>query len=97
MAEVDIDTERVDDIPVLIHKQRMMGIPQVLDEVIRPHGNWQGLSVGSLTAVWLAYILSEADHRMCKVEPWATKRLETLSALFSEVVDENRNIKKISI
>jgi transposase len=88
MAEVDIDTERVDDIPVLIHKQRMMGIPQVLDEVIRPHGNWQGLSVGSLTAVWLAYILSEADHRMCKVEPWATKRLETLSALFSGIVGE---------
>ena len=88
MAEVDIDTERVDDIPVLIHKQRMMGIPQVLDEIIRPHGNWQGLSVGSLTAVWLAYILSEADHRMCKVEPWATKRLETLSALFSGTVGE---------
>jgi transposase len=88
MAEVDIDTERVDDIPVLIHKQRMMGIPQVLDEIIRPHGNWQGLSVGSLTAVWLTYILSEADHRMCKVEPWATKRLETLSALFSERVGE---------
>jgi transposase len=88
MAEVDIDTERVDDIPVLIHKQRMMGIPQGLDEVIRPHGNWQGLSVGSVTAAWLAYILSEADHRMCKVEPWATKRLETLSALFSEAVGE---------
>jgi transposase len=66
----------------------MMGIPQVLDEVIKPHGNWQGLSIGSLTAIWLAYVLSEADHRMCKVEPWAAKRLETLSALFSEVVDE---------
>lgn len=88
MAEVDIDTERVDDIPVLIHKQRMMGIPQVFDGVIRPHGNWQGLSVGSLAAAWLAYILSEADHRMCKVEPWATKRLETLSVLFSETVGE---------
>jgi transposase len=88
MTEVHIDTERVDDIPVLIHKQRMMGIPQVLDEVIRPHGNWQGLSVGSLTAAWLTYILSEADHRMCKVEPWAINRLETLSALFSETVGE---------
>ena len=88
MAEVDIDTERVDDIPVLIHKQRMMGIPQVLDEVINSHGNWQGLSVGSLTAAWLTYILSEADHRMCKVEPWAAKRLETLLVLFSEIVSE---------
>ena len=88
MTEVHIDTERVDDVPVLIHEQRMMGIPQVLDEVIKPHGNWQGLSVGWLTAGWLAYILSEADHRMCKVEPWAAKRLETLSALFSEPIEE---------
>jgi hypothetical protein len=88
MTEVHIDTERVDDIPVLIQKQRLMGIPQVLDEVIQPHGNWQGLSVGSLTSAWLAYILSEADHRMCEVEPWAAKRLETLSALLSEAVGE---------
>jgi hypothetical protein len=69
MTEVNIDTERVDDVPLLICQQEAMGILQVLDEVIVPYGNREGLSVGWLTASWLAYILSEADHRMCEVEP----------------------------
>jgi hypothetical protein len=73
MAEVRIDTERVDDVPLLIRQQQAMGIPQVLDTVVTPHGNRQGLSVGWLTASWLAFILSEADHRMCEVEPWAAE------------------------
>jgi len=63
MAEVEIRTERIDDVPLLMHQQRKMGIPEVLDEVIHPHGNWEGLSVGWLTTTWLSYILSKADHR----------------------------------
>lgn len=81
MAEVSIQTERVDDIPLLIGQQEKMGIPEVVDAVIRPHGHRQGLSVGWVVAVWLSYILSEADHRMVAVEEWACKRLETLGSL----------------
>jgi transposase len=81
MAKVKIHTERVDDIPLLIHQQQKMGIPEVLDKVIHPHGNWQGLSVGEMTMGWLSYILSEADHRMSEVESWAEPRMETLSVL----------------
>jgi transposase len=88
MAEVNIDTERVDDMPLLIRQQQVMGIPRVLDEVIVPHGNHEGLSVGWLTAAWLAFILSEADHRMCEVEPWAADRQEILSALLSQPIGE---------
>lgn len=88
MTEVNIDTERVDDVPLLIGQQQAMGVPQVLDEVIVTHGNHEGLSVGWLTAIWLAYILSEADHRMCEVEPWAASRQETLSALLSQPMGE---------
>lgn len=57
MTEVNIDTERVDDVPVLIRQQQAMGIPQVLDEVLVPHGNREGMSMGWLTASWLAYIM----------------------------------------
>lgn len=87
MAEIDINTERVDDVPLLVRQQQAMGIPQVLDAVIQPHGNRQGLSVGWLTVCWLAYILSEADHRMCEVEPWAAERMGTLSALMPQPVE----------
>ena len=88
MTEVKIDTEQVDDVPLLIRQQEAMGIPQILDEVIRPHGNRQGLSVGWLTTSWLAYILSEADHRMSEVEPWVADRQKTLSMLLSQTLEE---------
>jgi transposase len=86
MAEVEIRNERIDDVPKLLHQQRRMGIPEVLDEVVRPHGNRRGLSIGWLTTAWLSYILSEADHRMSEVEPWAEAQLKTLTALLPEPV-----------
>jgi len=58
-----------------------MGIPAVIDDVIEAHGHRQGLSHGWLAAVWLSYILSEADHRMNRVESWAEGRLVSLRAL----------------
>lgn len=86
MAEVRIETERIDDVPLLVHEQQKMGIPEVLNQVIQPHGNRQGLSAGWLTTAWLSYILSEADHRMSEVEPWAEDQIQTLSALLPEPV-----------
>lgn len=87
MAEAEIRTERVDDIPLLIYQQQKMGIPDVLNEVIHPHGNREGLSVGWLATVWLSYILSEGDHRMSEVEPWAEQQRHTLQALLPEPVE----------
>ena len=43
------------------------------------HGNWQGLSLGWTTVVWLAFILSEGDHRLDRVEPWVKAQQRTLS------------------
>lgn len=80
-AEVAIKTERVDDIPLLMWQQRAMGIPGIIDEVIAAHGNRQGLSIGWTIAGWITYILSESDHRLSYVEPWAEAHIETLSRL----------------
>ena len=81
MAEVEIQTERVDDISLLVHQQQRMGIPKVLDNVICPHVNRQGSSIGWLATGWLSYILSEADHRMGEVASWAAERTEILTEL----------------
>ena len=43
------------------------------------HGNWRGLSFGETVIVWLAYILSEGDHRLNSVQGWAAGILMTLS------------------
>jgi len=80
-AEIAIQTERVDDIPLLISQQQKMGIPEIIDGVIKRHGNRQGLSIGWTTVGWLTYILSKSDHRLSFVETWADKREGTLSSM----------------
>jgi transposase len=87
MTEISIHTERVDDIPLLFGFLQQMGIQEVLDNLLEPHGNRQGLSVGWLVTAWLSYIVSESDHRMIHVESWAKKHMEILSALIPQAVD----------
>jgi transposase len=71
-------TERVDDIPLLLAHMQRMGIARLLDEHFPTHGNREGLSLGMVTTMWLTHVLSEADHRMNRVQSWAERRLETL-------------------
>ena len=73
-----IFSERVDDIPLLLAQVARMGVQPLLDMHFPTHGNWQGLSLGWVTVIWLAHILSQADHRLSHVEPWVEKRLHTL-------------------
>lgn len=86
MAEIEIYTERVADVPLLVHQQCRMGIAEVLDEVLHPHGNRQGLSIGWLATLWQGFILSEADHRMSEMETWAAQQMELLSRLSPQPV-----------
>ncbi len=81
MAEVEIQTERVDDIPLLVKQQQKMGIGEIIDVVITPHWRRQGLSVGQMVETWLTFILSESDHRLSYVEPWVANHLESLRRL----------------
>ena len=71
-------TERVDDIPLLLAQLERMGLQQLLDKHFATHGNWVGLSLGWVSVLWLTHILSEADHRLNHVKPWAEQRLHTL-------------------
>ena len=60
-----------------------MGIPAVIDQVLQAHGNWAGLSIGYVVTVWLAHILSEANHHLNHVQPWAAARLGVLAGCLS--------------
>jgi transposase len=73
-----IRTERVDDIPLLLAQMQRMGLVSLLDAHFPTHGNREGLSLGVVTTIWLTHVLSQADHRMNRVQPWAERRLETL-------------------
>ena len=75
---LSIETERVDDIPLLIAQMQRMKLAELLDKHFPTNGNREGLSLGWVSVIWLTHILSQADHRMNRVQEWATRRLETL-------------------
>jgi len=76
-----IINERVDDIPLLLAQLKRMGVQELLDKHFPTHGNWQGLSLGWVTIIWLGHILSQKDHRLNQVQSWSEKRLKTLRNL----------------
>ena len=75
---LNVTTERVDDIPVLLVQGKKIGVSELVDQHFMPHGNWQGTSMGWTTLIWLTHILSEGDHRLNQVAQWAENRLHTL-------------------
>lgn len=81
-----IESERVDDTPLLLAVLKQMGIIDIFNEQLKQHGNWEGLAGGYIIAVWLAYILSEGDHRKSYLQEWVAERERTL--LHSLEVDE---------
>src|SRR5439155_7028693 len=76
--------ERIDDVPILLAQLERMQVANLLDQHFLTHGNWQGLSLGIVSVVWLSHILSEGDHWLNHVEPWANQRLNCLQACLGQ-------------
>lgn len=83
----NIITERVDDIPLLLEQMQRMNLPTLIDYHFPTHGNWQGLSLGWVSTMWLSSILSRGDHRLVHVEPWVNSRLWTLRKATGQAVE----------
>jgi len=76
---VEISSERIDDIPVIVEWLKQMEVSKIIDQSLsKPHGNHQGLSYGQLSVLLLTYIISQEDHRLCAVEPWVKAHREIL-------------------
>src|SRR6266705_6048168 len=71
--------ERVDDIPAIIAHLKKRRVAELLDTHFATNCNWEGLRLGWTTVVWLAFLLSEGDHRLYRVEPWVNAHRRTLS------------------
>ena len=76
-----VTIEPVDDIPVLLTSATRLGLAELVDQHFKPHGNWQGLSPGRVLTGWLAYILSEGDHRLNQAQDWVAGRSHVLQAV----------------
>ena len=84
----EVEVERLDDVPMIFGLLEKMGIQANIDQVIKPHGNWQGLSPGWVITIWLIHILTEHSHCMDRVQEWVTKRRGMLRKLTGQVVTE---------
>jgi transposase len=68
---MEITSERIDDIPVIVEWLKQMEIAKCIDQKLKePHGNHKGLSYGQLAVLLLTYIITQSDHRLSAVEPW---------------------------
>lgn len=70
--------ERMDDVPLLLGFMKQMELPELLSRHFQVHGNWNGSPLGPIVCVWLAHILSQGDHCLSHVQPWASSRLRML-------------------
>jgi transposase len=85
-ATLELTHERVDDVPLLLGFLIKLGLPEILDRHYPPHPLHQGLSLGWLTTVWIAYILSHADHRKSPVQAWAQGLHHCLETLIGQAI-----------
>ncbi len=86
-SDLVIITERVDDVALLIGQMIQMGLPEVLDRHIPRRWKHRGISWGWTAVIWLAYILTEGDHRKVSVETYITGMKHTLSHLTAQVIE----------
>ena len=84
----NVKTERVDDIPLLIGLMVKLGLQKVLDNHIPVHWKQRELSWGWTAVIWLAYILSEGDHRKVVVREYVSGMKHTLRELTGAEIDE---------
>lgn len=86
IQNLQLQHERVDDLPLIFGLISKLCLPQLIDECIGTHGAQQGLSNGDLCAGWLMYILSQGDHRKYAVEQWARQHQHTLQTVLQQPI-----------
>jgi len=87
-ASVDVYTEQIDDVPLLFGLLQRMGLQPIIDAIIKPHGNREGLSVGWVIVIWLIHILTEKTHCMDVVREWVPQLQDTLERLVGQAMRE---------
>jgi transposase len=83
---LELTHERVDDVPLLLAFLIKLRFPEIIDRCLPPHALHQGLSNGWLITVWIAYILSQADHRKSHVQAWVDSLQHTLESLIGQPI-----------
>ncbi len=87
-STVDVKAERIDDIPLLFAAMANMGIQSIIDQHIPVQRHQRALRWGWTTVIWLAYILSEGDHRKVAVREYIHDLQQTFRDITGQTIDE---------
>jgi transposase len=83
-----IQTERVDDVALLIGFMQAQGWPELLGRYL-DQANQRGLTLGWVAVVWLSYIISQGDHRKVSVQSWVEAHHQSLQVMSGQVIGGN--------
>jgi transposase len=87
MGQHTTTSERIDELPLLIHWLKQMRVDGIIDSVLGPpHGNWEGLSYGEVALVFLTHVVMRCTHFLSPVEEWAAQHLTSLSQALGKPV-----------
>src|SRR5215218_3957563 len=79
--------EAVADLPILWATLQRLELTALLDRHFPAPPHWKGpLTPGEVLAVWLLFVVSQGDHCLNHVQPWAEQHHGTLSALLGKPV-----------
>jgi transposase len=91
-----IQTERVDDVALLMGMMQAQGWPELLGGHL-DQANQRGLSLGWVAVVWLSYIIAVGDHRKVAVQSWVSEHRQSLQALSGQALSgEDFNDDRLS-
>ena len=65
---------------------QQLNFPDLLDRHLGSHYLHRGLSNGWLATVWLAFLLSQSNHRKVSVQDWARNHPHTLETLIGQAL-----------
>ncbi len=80
--------ERIDGIPLIISLANSLKISETINRYLPKHGNMPGIGYGELLTGWLAFNLTEGNHRKSHAEKWAQEHHSILHKLISHKIRE---------
>jgi transposase len=73
--------DNIGSFPLFFGVLSYIGLPRHINTHYPVHGNWNGGDKGVIVSVWLCYILTLTDHRLCGVESWFLLHRHSLNTL----------------
>ncbi len=75
------ESEPIGSLPLIFGLLEFVDLATHVNSIYPSHKNWRGGNKGIIVSVWLCYILTLTDHRLCGVEAWFVLHQRSLNLL----------------